>query len=42
MLYILNSKGVNINLYIQHSQEATIRTGWEWLPEADGKVEHIW
>ena len=42
MLCILNSKGVNINVYIQHSQEATIRSGWEWLPEADGKVEHIW
>jgi len=24
-----------------HSQEATIRSGWEWLPEVDGKVEHI-
>jgi len=38
MLYIPNSKGVNINVYIQHRQEATIRSGWEWLPEADGKL----
>jgi len=32
---------VNINVYIQHSQEATIRSSWEWLSEADGEVEHM-
>jgi len=38
MLYILNSKGVNINVYIQHSQEATIRSGWEWLQKLMAKL----
>jgi len=33
---------VNITIYVQHSQETTIYSGWEWLPEVDGEVEHTW